>query len=123
MLALCRYLISVSISPQNKQLEHSASSEAMPVELFMATPSEDNRSMRITDELQTLLQDVVDLLADKAGLSISPDIDFGLHQLTDPNMENPSAASSTSHSGASPSRRHMHDSEGRAAAVYSLETG
>ena len=70
----------------------------------------------------TLLQDIVGLLADKAGLSISPDIDFGLHQLSNPDTENLSAAKITSHSGASPSRLLKHDPRGRAGAVHSLDT-
>ena len=50
--------------------------------------------------VSALLQDVADLLADKAALSISPDIDFGLHQLQDLDTQSSSVLSSTKHSGA-----------------------
>ena len=59
--------------------------------------------MEAIDGVSALLQDVVDLLADEAALSITPDIDFGLHQLQDLDTQTSSVVSSTTHSGTFPS--------------------
>ena len=55
----------------------------------------------IFGQVHAVLQDVPEVLADKAALHISPDIDFGLHQLQNANSEAPPTANTSVHSGMS----------------------